>query len=77
LLGQVFLNWIRAQNIDRLTLIVRAHLFKVKKGPIIFLVMILTENTIAKKGGRDSIKMGRECSTFYFLTTGRPIDVRL
>ncbi len=33
LLGQVFLNWIRAQKIDRLTLIVRAHLFIEKKGP--------------------------------------------
>jgi hypothetical protein len=34
LLGQVFLNWIRAQKIDRLTLIVRAHLFIAKKkGP--------------------------------------------
>jgi hypothetical protein len=77
LLGQVFLNWIRAQKIDRLTLIVRAHLFiaKNKKAPIIFLVMILTGNMIAKKGGRDYIKMGRECF-FSFLTTGR-IDVRL
>jgi hypothetical protein len=66
LLGQVFLNWIRAQKIDRLTLIVRAHLFIArKKAPIIFFGYdIFTRNTIAKKGGRDSIKMGRECLTF-------------
>jgi hypothetical protein len=64
LLGQVFLNWIQAQNIDRLTLIVRAHLFIAKKGPDHLFGYDFDWKYDLEKGGRDSIKMGRECLTF-------------
>jgi hypothetical protein len=64
LLGQVFLNWIRAQKIDRLTLIVRAHLFIGKWPRSSFWLWYFYWKYDREKRRTWFHKMGRECLTF-------------